>query len=102
MLTDQFYRILLPNGRDKWIKKRRAARYASKDETFLRCGNCGDTDFTVLVKPGQLGAAKVSTVACSMCNHKFDVDNNGFIGGTLTAETLDARQREEVNARPDT
>lgn len=103
MLTEHSHTIIFPWGQDKKVFKRhRDMRYANKGEMFMRCGGCGKTDFTVLVKPTKDGAAAVTTLSCSLCNKSFFLDSSGQLGGTLKSEKADARKREEINDRPDT
>ena len=103
VLTEHSHTVIFPWGQDKKIFKRhRDMRYAKKGEVFMRCGKCGKTDFTVLVKPTGLGGAQVTTLACSLCNKTFFVNGKGELGGSLKIEEADARKREEINERPDT
>lgn len=101
MLTEFSHKIIFPWGQDRLVKKRRRAVYAKRGEMHMRCGGCGTTDFTVHLKPGQLDAAKITNLICTLCGKVFKLDNDGQIGGTLKLEKADARKREEINARPD-
>ena len=102
-LPEFSHKIQFPWGQDRKVMrtKRRPAVYASKGEVFMRCGGCGSTDFTVFLKPGKMGAAKLTNLSCSLCGKLFPFNDNGETGGTLTMEKADARKREEINARPD-
>ncbi len=101
MLTEFSHKIIFPDGQDRLVKQRRRAVYPSNGDTHMRCGNCGTTDFTAHVKPGLLGTAKLTNLVCSLCGKIFPFNDKGETGGTLTAETANARKREEINARPD-
>lgn len=101
-LPEFSHKILMPWGQDRVVMKRRRAVYAQRGEMHMRCGACGATDFTAHLKPGKLGAAKLTNLICSVCGKVFPFNNNGETGGTLTFEKADARKREEINARPDT
>jgi hypothetical protein len=48
-----------------------------------------------------LGAAKLTNLICSLCGKIFPFNDKGETGGTLTAETANARKRESINERPD-
>ena len=101
MLTEISHKIIFPNGQDRLVMRRRRAVYASGDDVHMRCGKCGTTDFTAHLKPGQLGAAKLTNLICSLCGKIFPFNDKGETGGTLTLETADARKRELINERPD-
>ena len=101
MLPEFPHKILFPWGQDRLVKRRRRAVYASNGDVHMRCGKCGSTDFTAHVKPGQLGAAKLTNLICSLCGKIFPFNDKGETGGTLTAETANARKRELINERPD-
>ncbi len=102
MLPEFSHKIIFPWGQDRTVMRRRRTVYPSNGDVHMRCGKCGSTDFTAHVKPGQLGAAKLTTLACSTCGKLFPFNDKGETGGTLTAESADARKREDINARPDT
>ena len=101
MLTEFPHKIVFPWGQDRLVTMRRRAVYPSKGEFTMRCGRCGSTDFTPLVKPRQLGAAKLTTLVCSPCGKLFPLNDKSELGGTLTPETADARKRELINECPD-
>ena len=101
MLTEFSHKIIFPDGRDRLVKKRRRAVYPSNGDVHMRCGGCGTTDFTAHLKPGQLGAAKLTNLICSLCGKIFPFNDKGETGGTLTIEMADARKRELINERPD-
>jgi hypothetical protein len=101
MLTEFSHKVIFPNGQDRLVKQRRRAVYPSNGDVHMRCGNCGMTDFTAHLKPGQLGAAKLTNLICSLCGKIFPFNDKGETGGTLTAETANARKRESINERPD-
>ncbi len=101
MLTEFPHKILFPWGQDRLAMKRRRAVYPSNGDTHMRCGGCGTTDFTAHVKPTSFGAAKLTNLICSLCGKIFPFNDKGETGGTLTAETANARKREEINANPD-
>ncbi|MHA2063794.1 MAG: hypothetical protein ACXABY_05345 [Candidatus Thorarchaeota archaeon] len=74
----------------------------SKGELSMRCGYCGSTDFTVHLKPLGLGAARVTTVVCSICSKKFPFNDQGITGGSLKIEsTRGYKHREAINGRHD-
>ena len=102
MLPEFSHKIIFPWGQDRWVKKRRRTVAASNNDVHMRCGECGSTDFTAHLKPGQLGAAKLTTLICSLCGKLFPFNDKGETGGTMTFETADARKRELINERPDT
>ena len=101
MLPEFSHKITFPWGQDRLVTMRRRAVYPSNGEVTMRCGRCGSTDFTPLVKTGQLGVAKLTTLVCSPCGKIFRFNDKGETGGTLTLETADARKRELINERPD-
>lgn len=103
-LSEISHKIIYPWGEDKTIfKQRRDLRYAKKGELFMRCGGCGKTDFTILVKPNLDGSAKITTASCSLCNKTFQFDDQGKLGGTFKFEEANGIQkRMEINDRPDT
>lgn len=101
MLTEFSHKIIFPNGQDRLVMKRRRAVYPSNGDVHMRCGNCGKTDFTAHLKPGKLGAAKLTNLICSLCGKIFPFNDKGETGGTLTMETANARKREQINERPD-
>ncbi len=101
MLTEFSHKIIFPDGRDRLVTRRRRAVYASGKDVHMRCGGCGATDFTVHVRPGEMGAAKVTNVICSVCGKVFPLNDRSELGGTLNAETADSRKREEINERID-
>ena len=101
MLPEFPHKIIFPWGQDRLVTKRRRAVYPSNGDVHMRCGNCGTTDFTAHLKPGQLGAAKLTNLVCSLCGKIFPFNDKGETGGTLTLETADARKREQINERPD-
>ena len=102
MLTDIAYKILYPWGGTKNIlEKRRDMRYANKGEMFMRCGGCGDTDFTILIKQTHSDMARIVTASCSRCNKTFPFNDQGETGGKLTKSELDVEKRREINERPD-
>ena len=100
MLPEFSHKIIFPDGLDRLVKQRRRAVYPSNGDVHMRCGNCGTTDFTAHLKSGLLGAAKLTNLVCSLCGKIFPFNDKGETGGTLTAETADARKREEINANP--
>lgn len=101
MLTEFSHKIIFPWGQDRWVKQRRRAVYPSNGDVHMRCGNCGTTDFTVHVKVGQMGAAKVTILACSLCGKTFPINEKAETGGSLTMGSADSRKREQINANPD-
>ncbi len=101
MLPEFSYKIIFPWGQDRLVKRRRRTVYPSNGDLHMRCGGCGTTDFTAHVKVGQLGAAKLTTLVCSLCGKTFPFNDKGETGGTITIETADARKRELINERPD-
>ena len=102
MLPEFSHKIIFPWGQDRLVKTRRRPTVYLKDgDKHMRCGRCGTTDFTAHVKPSELGVAKLTTLACSLCGKTFPFNDKGETGGTLTIETADARKREEINERPD-
>ena len=101
MLPEFSHKIVFPWGQDRLVTKRRRTVYPSNDDVHMRCGDCGATDFTAHLKPGQLGAAKLTNLICSTCGKIFPFNSKGETGGTLTMEKADARKRESINARFD-
>ncbi len=101
MLPEFSHKIIHAWGGGRTVMKRRRAVYPSNGDVHMRCGGCGSTDFTAHVKPGHLGAAKLTTLSCSTCGKLFPFNNIGETGGSLKAEQADARKREEINMRPD-
>lgn len=101
MLPEWSHKIIFPWGQDRLVKRRRRTVYPSNGDVHMRCGTCGTTDFTAHVKTGQLGVAKLTMLACSLCGKTFPFNDKGETGGTLTMETANARKREEINERPD-
>lgn len=101
MLPEFSHKIVFPWGQDRLVTKRRRTVYASKGDVHMRCGKCGTTDFTAHLKPGKLGAAKLTNLICSLCGKIFPFNDKGETGGTLTLEKADARKREAINERPD-
>ena len=101
MLPEWSHKIIFPWGQDRLVKQRRRTAYLTGDDVHMRCGNCGTTDFTVHLKPGNNGAAKLTKLYCSLCGKRFPFNDKGETGGTLTLEKADARKREDINARPD-
>jgi len=104
-LTEHSHTIIFPWGEDKKvISQKRDMRYAKDGELFMRCGHCGKTDFTILIKPNLATGAKITTACCSLCNWTFPFDDQGNIAGsfTITEEKADAKKREMINERPDT
>ncbi len=102
MLPEFSHKIMFPWGQSRLVKRRRRTVYPQNDDVHMRCGECGATDFTAHLKPGKLGAAKLTNLICSLCGKIFPFNNKGETGGTLTIETADARKRESINERPDT
>ena len=101
MLTERSHKIIFPDGQDRLVMRRRRAVYASNGDLHMRCGKCGTTDFTAHVKPGKLGAAKLTNLICSLCGKIFPFNDKGETGGTILIEKADARKRELINERPD-
>lgn len=102
MLPEFSHKILFPWGQDRMVKqKRRRAVYTRNSDKHMRCGDCGSTDFTAHVKPGELGAAKLTNLICSLCGKIFPFNSKGETGGTMTFETANARKREMINERSD-
>lgn len=81
---------------------RKPMRFANKGEAFLRCDNCGDTDFTIILKPDKNGTAQLTKAVCSRCDFILPINDKGQMGGSLKADIADARKREQINERPDT
>ncbi len=101
MLPEISHKIIFPDGQDRLVMRRRRAVYARNNDLHMRCGRCGDTDFTAHVKPGKMGAAKLTNLICSRCGKVFTFNDKGETGGTLTLEKADARKREAINERSD-
>lgn len=101
MLPEFSHKIIYPWGQDKLVKRRKRTAYPSNNDVHMRCGNCGTTDFTAHVKPGELGSAKLTTLVCSLCGKLFPFNDSGETGGSLKSETANARKRELINERPD-
>ncbi len=101
MLPEFSHKVIFPWGQDRLVMKRRRTVYAKDGEMHMRCGKCGTTDFTAHLKPGQLGAAKLTKLICSLCGKTFPFNDKGETGGTITLEKADARKRELINERPD-
>ena len=101
MLPEFSCKIIFPWGQDRTVTRRRRHVACGKGDVHLRCGRCGGTDFTAHVRPGQLGVAKITNLACSVCGKVFPFNAHGETGGSLKFETADARQRENINRRPD-
>lgn len=101
MLPEFSHKIIFPWGQDRLVKKRRRTVYPSNGDLHMRCGKCGTTDFTAHLKPGKLGAAKLTNLICSLCGKVFPFNDKGETGGTITIEKADARKRELINERPD-
>jgi hypothetical protein len=76
----------------------------SDGDTVLRCGTCGCTSWTVHVHVGlnAFGAAQVTNVICDKCLHIFKLSPIGQVGGNLTRDDKNQRERRVINARHDT
>ena len=101
MLPIFSHKIIFPWGQDKLVPMRRRTVYPSNGELTMRCGRCGSTDFTPLVKPRQSGVIKLTTLVCSPCGKIFRFNDKGETGGTIVFEKADARKRELINERSD-
>lgn len=101
MLPEFSHKVIFPWGQDRLVTQRRRAVYPSNGDFHMRCGKCGKTDFTVHVKPGPAGSAKLTNLVCSLCGKLFPFNDKGETGGSYTIDSANARKREAINARPD-